>query len=422
MKHIYLDYAASAPVASEVLRAMGPYFAEKFGNPGSLHSFGQEAIAAIDASREGIAKAIGADFREIIFTGSATEANNLALRGVLKEYRIRNLEFRGAEKGKKEVESLNPQSYILNPRIIVSSIEHESILETARDLEHDGVEVIYLPVERGGIVNLEKLKSALNERTILVSIMYANNEIGTIEPISEIAKLVQEFRIQNLEFRKSQNPKSYILSPISYPLFHADAAQAFQFLDCNAQNLGMDLMTLSAHKTYGPKGIGALYVRDGTKLGSVTTGGSQEFGLRSGTENVPLIVGFAKAMELVMNVREQEAKRIAGFRDHFFAELTKIYPKAKSNGPEKDSERLPNILNIYFPDYESQDLLTKFDLAGLAVSAGSACRSRAVESSYVIEALGYSKDRAKRSIRFSFGRPTTEKDVERALGVIKQSL
>ena len=399
MEKIYLDYAASTPVDPRVFEAMKPYFTEKFGNPGSLHSFGQEAIAVVDKSRETIAKAIDVDFREIIFTGSATEANNLVLRGVAVAFAKKNG---------------------VHPQIIISSIEHESVFETARDLEQWGIEVIYLPVDKRGIVDLEKLKASLNDRTALVSIMYANNEIGTIQPIAEISKIVQGFRVRTA---------SELPSFRAYPLLHTDAVQAFQFLDCNPKKLGVDLMTFSAHKMYGPKGIGALYIRDGgtMKFSPQTTGGGQEFGLRSGTENVPLIAGFAKAVEMVTSDKEQVTRKIKELRDHFLGELKKIYPKAEMNGcenhmPHATCHMSPHILNVYFPNHESQDLLTKFDMAGLAVSAGSACRSRAVESSYVIEALGYSKDRAKWSIRFSFGRPTTREEVDQALVVIKKCI
>src|SRR5258708_2568781 len=387
MKRIYLDYAASTPVDPRVLAAMQPYFSEKSGNPGSLHSFGQEAIAAVDASRESIARSIGAGFREIIFTGSATEANNLALRGVVARFR------EGADE---------------RPRIIISSVEHESVLETAHDLEREGVEVVYLPVNNAGIVDLKKLKENLTANTVLVSVIYAQNEVGTVEPIAEMAKMVREARGAG-----------------TYPLLHTDAAQAFQFLDCDVKALGVDLMTLSAHKIYGPKGIGALYIRSDKNLTSliapIISGGGQEFGLRSGTENVPSIVEFTKAVELAVEVRQQETKRIQELRNQFLAGLKKIFPDLEINGAAingmetneietsvagENLKNLPNILNVYFPGREAQTLLTKLDLAGLAVSSGSACRSRALTASYVIEALGYSKNRAKSSIRFSFGRGT----------------
>lgn len=391
MKRIYLDHAASTPVDPAVLRAMEPYFSERFGNPGSLHAFGQEAIAAVDASRETLAKTLGAEFRQILFTGSATEANNLALRGTVKR-------FSGTADA--TLRSARPQT--VRPRIIISAVEHESVIETVLDLEREGAEVVRIPVDARGVVDVKKIKESLTEDTALVSVMYAQNEIGTIQPIKEIAKTIRDFRGKR-----------------AYPMFHTDAAQAFQWRDCNVDELGVDLMTLSSHKIYGPKGIGALYARDIKNIAPILTGGGQEFGMRSGTENVPFLVGFAKAIELAAAARDAESKRITGLRDRFWAGLKEIFPKAEVNGAEKSSEELPNILNVYFPGREAQGLLTKFDLNGLAASAGSACRSRAVAPSYVIHALGYPKERASSSIRFSFGRPTTDDDIHAALEIIK---
>jgi cysteine desulfurase len=379
-ERIYFDYAAGTPVDPRVLAAMRPYFSQKFGNPGSVHSFGQEALAAVDRSRETIGQAIGAEFREVIFTGSATEANNLAIRGAIKKWRS------GADAG--------------IPRIIVSAIEHESVLETARELEKEGVEVVYLPVDKDGTVNLRVLEESLDNRTVLVSVMYANNEMGAIQPVAKIAEIVKKFRASSV-----------------FPLFHTDAVQAFQFLDCNVEKLGVDMMTLSAHKIYGPKGIGALYLR--RPMPAVTTGGGQEFGMRSGTENVPSIVGFAKACDAAAAVREKEAARIAALSDHFWRGIKNIFPKAERNGPVNG---LPNILNVYFPGREAQDILTRLDLNGVAASSGSACRSRALEASYVIMALGYPKERAKASIRFSFGRPTAKSELDAALRVLGKIL
>lgn len=370
---IYLDYAASTPIDKEVLKAMEPYFSEKYGNPGSLHSFGQEALAAVGRARETVERAIGlgaADFRNIIFTGSATEANNLALRGA--------------------VHTAGRSS-----RIIISSIEHESVLETAKDLGKEGVEVVYLPVSRDGTVVLETLKKSLNDRTVLVSVMHANNELGTIEPIKEIGKIVADFR------RNKQ-----------YPLFHTDAVQAFQFLDCDVEELGVDLMTLSAHKIYGPKGIGALYVRGPEMLSPIVTGGGQEFNLRSGTESVPAIVGFGKAAELAFAAREKETKRIWELSEYFFGELKKIYPKVEING---GAEKLPNILNCFLPGEPAQELLIKMDRAGIAVSSGSACSARASKPSHVLQALGHQHDRVMESVRFSFGKFTTKEELTEAL-------
>ena len=431
-KKIYLDYAATTPIDGAVFRAMKPYFMEKFGNPGSLHSFGQEAIAAVDRSRETIAKAIGADFREIIFTSSATEANNLALRGTVRRFWAEIMEKYGKQL----------PAGIKTPHIITTAIEHESILETLRDMEARGAaRVDVLPVNHEGRIDPASIKQRLSEETVLVSMMYANNEIGVIEPVKEIAAIVKSFRGKE-----------------KFPLVHTDAAQAFQYLDCGVRGLGIDLMTLSAHKIYGPKGVGALFIRNREQetrnkegkslfhvsgsLSPLLTGGGQEFGLRSGTENVPAIVGFAKAVELLFsNSQELENKKIAALRERLWKGIQKACPGAELNGisgegiqnPKSKIQNpfLPNILNVYFRGNPAQDLLTKFDLNGLAVSSGSACRSRALESSYVIEALSQGqgtgnkkqgRERAHSSLRFSLGRPTTKQEIDAALQIIKRAL
>ncbi|MEK7629894.1 MAG: cysteine desulfurase family protein [Patescibacteria group bacterium] len=426
--NIYLDYAASTPVHPAVLKAMMPYFLENFGNAGSLHRFGQEAIKAIDESREVIAKAIGrpaaAGFREIIFTGSATEANNLALRGALKD---------------------KPK----DSRIIILAIEHESVLETARDLERDGFDVIYLPVSREGLVDLNKLKSALNDKTILVSVMYVNNEIGTVQPIAEISKIISEFKERKFISQKDgvslaqplarpldSRPRSSdfvgdrarsgsetlfleknLLS--SYPLFHIDAVQAFQFFDCDVKKLGVDLMTLSAHKIYGPKGIGALYLREKIKkeIKPIITGGGQEFGLRSGTENTPLIVGFGKAVELVSARRKQNCLKTEKLKKYFLARLEKIFPALAVNGPI-DDKSAPHILNVYLPGTLADEMLIKLDKVGVAVSAGSACSARATKLSHVLTAIGLEQERIMSSLRFSFGRETKIADLKKVLEIL----
>ena len=253
---------------------------------------------------------------------------------------------------------------------------------------------------------MEKLESSLDERTVLVSVMYANNEIGTIQPVAEISKIIKKFDYKIL--------------------FHTDAVQAFQYLDCNVNTLGVDFLTLSAHKIYGPKGVGALFARntDSKPLNPVTTGGGQEFGLRSGTENVPSIVGFAKTVEITAEAREKEKKRVGKLRGHFWRELKKIYPAAEINGIIDGNSTLPNILNICFPGYRAEELLIKFDEAGIAVSAGSACQSRSAKSSHVLQALGFSEERARSSVRFSFGRLTEEREIKEALklaaGILKK--
>lgn len=403
-KKIYLDYAASTPVEPAVLKAMAPYFTEKFGNPGSLHSFGQEAMGAVDKARETVAKTIGADFHSVIFTGSATEANNLALRGVVWKY---YQTFHGTK-----------------PKIIISNIEHESVLDTARDLEKEGVDVVYLPVDKNGIVSLKELEKTLDERTILVSVMYVNNEIGSIQPIKEISKIIKEFRIRGFGETGIPDP---------YPIFHTDAAQALNWFDCDVEKLGVDLMTLSGQKIYGPKGVGALYARstkskirnpkqnsksqiqnrlsDLPLVAPMVTGGGQEFGLRSGTENVPAIVGFGKAAELAEKDRRKNSKVVKSLKDEFWRGLKKIYPLAEING-RSDA---PHILNIHFPTEFAGDLLVKLDMAGIAVSAGSACSARSYASSPVLQALGLPQERVRGSLRFSFGKPCK-------MGEIKETL
>ncbi|MEK7507804.1 MAG: cysteine desulfurase family protein [Patescibacteria group bacterium] len=423
MNRIYLDYAATTPVDPRVVRAMKPYFSDVFGNPSSLHYFGQQALAALDASREAVADALHADFREIIFTGSATESNNLALRGTIRS-------------------AMQDQKF--KPRIIISAIEHESVRETARDLERDGAEIVEIPVDRHGFADLKKLEAALNERTVLVSIIYANNEIGTVQPIAEISKVIRNF---------CDGPR--VKGQVSrFPLFHTDAVQAFQFLPCVPSELGVDLMTISAHKIYGPKGIGALYARvtghgsritssglkkisslthDPCSLTPTITGGGQEFGLRSGTENVPSVIGFAKAVQIVSSARDRECARILKIRDYFWKKLKGIAPRAELNSgikyqvsgvreEKREIFSLPNILNVYFPETNAEHLITKLDLLGVAVSSGSACHTRASQSSHVLEALGFSKEHARQCIRFSFGRPTTQAHIAAALKKIKNNI
>ena len=444
---IYLDYAATTPVDPRVLKAMKPYFSENFGNPGSLHNFGQAASRAVFLARRTIAQAIGADYREIIFTGSATEANNMALRGAIADLRRRYADPRG-----NNVSVSQRQVRVgLRPRLIVSAIEHESILETAKDLEHEGVEVIYLPVSRAGFVDLKKLQASLNERTVLVSIMYANNEIGTIQPIAKISKIIRDFRnarnVQNVGdvVTNNKNKRALASDPTTrtittlYPLLHTDAVQALQYLDCDVNNLGVELMTLSAHKIYGPKGIGALYVRNwqlvnsNWKMGKksnyqlpitnyispIITGGGQEFGLRSGTENVPYIVGFAKAVEIATKLRKKESLRIKKLRDYFFKNIKRIYPQSDLNGPELEGARLPNNLNIYFPRIKANEFLIKLDLAGVAASTGSACSSRLHEPSHVLKAIGLNARRGGESVRFTLGRGTTKSEIDKTIKVIK---
>jgi cysteine desulfurase len=411
MKKIYLDYAASTPVRGEVLKAMLPYFSEKYGNPGSLHSFGQEAMGAVDGAREALARSLGAEFREIVFTGSATEANNLVLRGAVGAARL---------------------DKFLKPKVIVSAIEHESVLDTAHELERDGVEVVVLPVDRKGIVDLKKLEEELDERTILVSVMYVNNEIGTIEPIKKISDIVKGFRERKASPNALAKAKTWA-SPrrqpeqeysANYPLLHTDAAQAFMYLDCDVGKLGVDLMTLSGQKVYGPKGIGALYVnskleiRNFKFLSPQVTGGGQEFNLRSGTENVSSIAGFGCAAELAAVSRRRNAKYVEGAKDYFWKKLKAVYKRAEING----SVGAPHIVNVYFPSEYTGDFLVRLDQVGIAASAGSACSARSFTPSHVLGALGFPEERVRGSVRFSFGLTTTRKEIDETIRRIKNLL
>ncbi|MCL5017585.1 MAG: cysteine desulfurase, partial [Patescibacteria group bacterium] len=393
------------------------------------------------------------DYREVVFTGSATEANNLAIRGIVKN--VRNFGSVGndmeQEKRSNKRSDLTIKTFI--PRIITSQIEHESILETCRDLEREGLaEVIYLPVSKVGIIDIKKLKAALNERTVLVSIMYANNEVGSIQPIKEISKVIRQYkeekefspktpaaeRVRYLSKRDERGEvqasellgersglrENYFSSPL-YPLFHTDAAQAFNYLDCDIKELGVDMMTLSSQKIYGPKGIGLLYIRNfGSILGekfikSVIVGGHQEEGLRAGTENVAGIAGFAEAAQISSDLRRRESARILRLQNYFWKSLKKNFPGILLNGPAIGDKRLPNNINIYFPHKEG--LIYKLDMAGFAVSSGSACSARISKPSHVLLALGWSDIRASESLRISFGRQTDTLSVKKFLNALKNA-
>jgi len=367
----YLDFASTTPVAPEVVLAMRPYWSEIYANPGSIHSCGQSAIKAVDGARGIIQKFLGASSpHEIIFTGSATEANNLAICGPLG--------YPVAKWGDK-------------PKIITTQIEHQSVLEPIRRLaEREQIEAVYLGVDKEGLINLEELKSLINEDTVLVSIGHANNEIGTIQPIQEAVKIVEEL-----------NPKI---------IFHTDAVQAVQFLESDVQKLGVDLMTISAHKIYGPKGIGALYVRDGIKMQPVIYGGGQEYGLRSGTENVPLMVGFAKALEILARWKTKEnIEKIAKLRDYLWQEM-QIWKRGFQVNGATGEKRLPNNLNVHIPDIDGETLIVALSEAGICVSSGSACASRSQKPSHVINALGGRETGA--NLRLTVGRPTSKADID----------
>lgn len=395
-------------------------YASNFGNPGALHSFGQEALKAVDRARETVASLIGAPFHDVIFTSGATEANNLALRGVVKAFSCELLALSDSEKTRRNLTADSPK---LKARVVISAIEHESVLETARDLERSGeAETVIIPVDHRGVVDVGALKRALNERAVLVSVMYVNNETGVIQPISEITRITKSYKLKT---------KSLI------PLLHSDAAQALAYLDCGVEKLGVDLMTLSGHKVGGPKGVGALYVRRQTAKGkeqmvnngerrishspfalsdlplaSLTTGGGQEFGLRAGTENVPAVVGFAEAMRVAVAGRARARERVARLRAAFLAALRAHKVSFEEN--VEGVEVSPHIVNLRFPGVPSNELLILLDRAGVAASAGSACTARALVPSHVLRAMGMSESSVRESIRVSFGWDSTVAEVREA--------
>ena len=381
MREIYLDNAATTPCDPKVLKEIEPYWSKNHGNPSSFNDSGREAKKAIDQSRQKIARILGAKDQEIIFTSSATEANNLAVFGIVKSSK-----------------KTNPQ-----PQIITTQIEHQSVLEPIKNLENWGFKTHYLSVNKEGLVDLDELKKALNPETVLVSIIYANNEIGSIQPIKKLAKIVKEFKKGS-----------------EYPYFHIDAAQAASHLDIKVNNLGVDLMTISSHKIYGPKGVAALYVRRGTKIEPIIYGGGQEFGLRSATEAVPLIVGFAKALEIVNSKKQMTNSTQEKLRTHFIKKLINLFPEIKINGPENPKDQVPHIINLTFSGIENEQLLLQLDKHGILASAGSACTSREIEPSHVLIAMGLSKEAARSSIRLSLGRQTTKADLDYVLKILPE--
>ncbi|MHB8118059.1 MAG: cysteine desulfurase NifS [Methanothrix sp.] len=364
MKRIYMDHSATTPVAPEVLQAMLPYLSDKFGNASSLHSFGQEAKEALEESREKVAKLLAANPEEIIFTSGGTESDNLALKGIAR---------RNRDKGK---------------HIITTSIEHPAILETCKKLEKEGFSVTYLPVTSEGLVDLAALEAAIRPDTILISVMHANNEVGTIQPLEEIGRLAAEKDIY----------------------LHTDAVQSVGKIPTDVNALGVDSLSLSAHKLYGPKGVGALYIRRGTKLESIVQGGGHERGLRSGTENVAGIVGLAKAAELCIESMAAEGQRLTELRDRLASLILGKVKDAWINGTMKI--RLPGSLNFGFSYVEGESLLLFLDSKGIAVSTGSACSSHKLQPSHVLLSLGLRPEQCHGSLRITMGRSNTKEEVD----------
>jgi len=370
MKRIYLDYAATTPTHPEVVKAMLPYFTDSYGNPSSVHIFGQEAKGAMGEARARVAALVEARKDEIVFTSGGTEADNLALKGVA---------FANEQKGK---------------HIITSSIEHHAVLESLRFLEKQGFRVTYLPVDQYGMVDPQDVKGAIAEDTVLISIMHANNEVGTIQPIAEIGKIARERGVY----------------------FHTDAVQTVGHMPVNVNEMGVDLLSMSAHKLYGPKGVGALYVRKGTRLVSLIHGGDQERRRRASTENIPGIVGFGKAAEIARGKMAEEAARLTALRDRLIEGLLTRIEDIRLNG--HPTQRLPNNVNVSIRYVEGESMLLDLDMEGIAPSTGSACSSSSLEPSHVLLALGLSHEEAHGSLRFSLGRETTGADVERVLEVL----
>ncbi len=377
-QEIYVDHAATTYVREEVKTAMNKYHSEEFGNPGSFHTLGLKAKEAVSSARNKVRQLINANNpEEIIFTGSGTESINLTIQGIARANK---------NQGK---------------HIITSKIEHEAVLETCKYLEkYEGFEITYLNVDKYGRVCPEELKKAIRKDTLLITIMYANNEIGTIQPIKELVKVVKDF---------SQEQKRNIL-------FHTDACQAGGVLDIDTKNLGVDLMTLNSSKIYGPKGVGMLYVKSGTKIHPLIHGGGQENKLRSGTENVPGIVGFAKALELAQAEKEEENKRLTALRNKLIKKIQENIPKTFLNG--HPTERLPNNANLTFLDVEGESMMLYLNEYGICTSTGSACTSYSLDPSHVILALGLPYEAAHGTLRFTLGKRTTEEDINKIITVL----
>jgi cysteine desulfurase len=389
----YFDYAATTPLDPRVLRAMKPYFSQKFGNPGSIHETGRKAKEAIEKAAAKIASILHCRPQEFIFTGSATEADNLAVLGIAKANAIRDFEHSSNNPTSQAVP--NEAIKTLRNKIIISAVEHKAILASCQALAEEGFEIVKLKVDKNGLVDPNDVAKLLDSKTILVSIIYADNETGTIQPIKEIAKVIKKFRA-------SHNS--------SLPYFHTDASQAAQYLDINVERLGVDLMTVSSHKLYGPKGIGGLYIRKGVRIKPIIFGGGQQNNIRSGTENVPSIVGFAEALALAESNKQKEYKRLEKLRNELEQGIFKLIPKVVLNGhPQK---RLPNFLNVSILDIEGEAALLYLDQKGICASTGSACDSQSLEPSHVILALGRPYEYAHGSLRFTLGKYTTRESIQ----------
>ncbi|MHB9922249.1 cysteine desulfurase NifS [Clostridium botulinum] len=371
-KQVYMDYSATTYTKPEVLEEMLPFFTENFGNPSSLYSFSDKTKKAVNLARERVAKALNAEKNEIFFTSGGSEADNWVMKGIA---------YANKKKGN---------------HIITTKIEHHAILHTAQFLEKEGFKVTYLPVDEEGFVSVEDIKNAITDETILVSVMFANNEIGTIEPIKEIGKLCKEKNIY----------------------FHTDAVQAIGHVDIDIKDMNIDLLSMSAHKFYGPKGVGALYIKNGVKIQNLIHGGGQERGKRASTENIAGIVGLGKAIELAMENMPEENKKLSNLRGRLIRGIEERIPEVKLNGPKDMSKRLPNNVNFSFIGIEGETLLLDLDMNGIFGSTGSACASASLDPSHVLLSIGLPHEIAHGSLRLSLGAKNTEEDIDYVLEVL----
>lgn len=380
MKKIYLDNASTTPVHPEVLAAMTPYFSDQFGNASSIHSFGQVARSAVDSARREIARFLNCKSTEIIFTSGGSESDNLAINGVVESL-------------KSKVES--------KPHVITSAFEHHAILDTIKELEQDGdIEATYIKPNLEGLIEVEEIKKAIKDNTVLVSIMYVNNEIGTVQPIRAIGQMIE---------KENKTRQSRIF-------FHSDAVQAAEYFDMNVDYLHVDILSMSAHKIYGPKGVGLLYIRSGTPIKHQIVGGGQEYKKRAGTENVPGIVGFSKAIGLIDRSKNERLEKL---RDKLIDGLLKI-PNSRLNGSRED--RSPANVNISFLNAEGESILLNLDMEGIAASTGSACTSGSLEPSHVLSAMGLPPEECHGSVRFTLGRQTTAEEIDQVIVVMKNTV
>ncbi len=372
MRKIYLDHSATTPMRGEVLEAMLPYFAERFGNPSSIHGFGREAKVALEEAREKVAGILGAAPSEIYFTSGGTESDNLAIKGIA---------FANRKKGR---------------HIITSRIEHHAVLESCKFLEEEGFEVTYLPVDSRGLVDPEDLRTAIRDDSILVSVMHANNEVGTLQPIKDLAAICRE----------------------KGTYFHTDAVQSVGKIPLDVRELAVDMISMSGHKMYGPKGAGALYIRKGVRITPWAHGGHHERSRRAGTESVPLIVGLATALELMVGDMEEHDKLMRKLTETLYRRLVESIPDVFLHG--EPTGRIPNILSLSFKGVEGESVILSLDLKGVAVSSGSACTSGTLEPSHVLSAMGIPPELAQGAVRFSFGRDNTPEDVEYVASILPE--